>query len=434
MQSWSSPFVPAPPPGGSPPRIRDTTTGGLTQPVEGDQARIYVCGITPYDSTHLGHAATYITFDTLVRTWRDAGLQITYVQNITDIDDPLLERAEQTGVDWADLARDQVARYAEDMQALRVLAPSAFIGVVETVDKIAAAAAQMLNAGAAYPVQPQDPTAEGPDIYADIAADERAGTVGRLDEATMDQYFAERGGDPESPGKKHHRDPLLWRAARPGEPSFDGGSLGRGRPGWHIECAVIAEDYLGVPFHVQGGGTDLIYPHHEMSTSHLRMLTGQPEPASAFVHTGLVAYQGEKMSKSLGNLVFVSDMRNQGIPPAAIRLTVLAHHYSRDWEYTEEVLHTARERWDRWRAAFARAGAPTHGAAGADGEGTADSGGTSPVVTRIRQALADDLDTPAALAVVDQWASSPDPAEADAVADAVDALLGVDLREAPEAD
>ncbi|HLS25825.1 MAG TPA: cysteine--1-D-myo-inosityl 2-amino-2-deoxy-alpha-D-glucopyranoside ligase [Beutenbergiaceae bacterium] len=438
MQSWSSPSVPALPPGGSPPRIRDTTTGELTQPVEGKEARIYVCGITPYDSTHLGHAATYITFDTLVRAWRDAGLQVDYVQNVTDIDDPLLERADQIGVDWADLAREQVARYADDMQALRVLAPSTFIGVVETVDQIAAAAAQMLASGAAYPVQPQDQTAEGPDIYADLAADAAAGTVGRLDEATMDRFFAERGGDPEAPGKKHHRDALLWRAARPGEPSFDGGSLGRGRPGWHIECAVIAQHYLGVPFHVQGGGTDLIYPHHEMSISHLRMLTGESEPAAAFVHTGMVGYQGEKMSKSLGNLVFVSDLRNQGVSPAVIRLTVLAHHYSQDWEYTDEVLHAARQRLDRWRTAFQQAGAPASPGGSkteADGERADRPGGGSAVVARIRQALGNDLDTPAALAAVDEWATAPGAAtEAAGVADAVDALLGVDLREAPRGD
>src|SRR5699024_10082084 len=162
---------------------------------------------------------------------------------------------------------------------------------------------------------------------------------------------AERGGDPQVPGKKHPRDPLLWRSERPGEPVFDGGQVGPGRPGWHIECAVIAEAFLGVPFHVQGGGTDLIYPHHEMSTSHLRMLTGQSEPASSFVHTGLVAYQGEKMSKSLGNLVFVSALIDQEMPTAAIRLAVLAHHYSRDWEYTEQVLADARHRLQRWSAA-----------------------------------------------------------------------------------
>lgn len=425
MQSWSSPFVPTLTSGGRPPWIRDTVTGNLTQPVDGDQVRIYVCGITPYDSTHLGHAATYIAFDTLVRTWRDAGLRVTYVQNVTDVDDPLLERARATRVDWADLARDQVALYASDMTALRVLPPDHFIGVADTTDLVARAVRRMLRAGNAYQVRPEDPAAEGLDVYADITADSRAGSVGRLGEAVMDRFFAERGGDPQVPGKKHPRDPLLWRSQRPQEPSFDGADLGPGRPGWHIECAVIAEEYLGVPFHVQGGGTDLIYPHHEMSTSHLRMLTGQDEPASTFVHTGLVAYQGEKMSKSLGNLVFVSALLDQGVPAAAIRLAVLANHYSLDWEYTDQLLHDAQHRLQRWRDAVA---GPVEDRD--DGKGRRENDGEAgPVVQEIRWALQNDLDTPAALAAVDTWAQQPSStAGAAAVVDAVDALLGVDLR------
>ncbi|MGC0274735.1 cysteine--1-D-myo-inosityl 2-amino-2-deoxy-alpha-D-glucopyranoside ligase [Pseudactinotalea sp. Z1739] len=421
MQSWSSPLVPTLPAGGIAPRVRDTLTGGLAQPVREEQARIYVCGITPYDSTHLGHAATYIAFDTLVRAWRDAGLQVNYVQNVTDVDDPLLERARQTGVSWQELARDQVALYVSDMSALRVLAPDHYIGVAETTDLVAEAVARMLQAGGAYRVHPGDDE-RGPDIYADIASDDRAGSVGRLDEATMDRYFAERGGDPQVPGKKHPRDPLLWRAARPDEPDFDGGPLGRGRPGWHIECAVIAEHFLGVPFHVQGGGNDLIYPHHEMSTSHLRALTGNPDPASSFVHTGLVAYQGEKMSKSLGNLVFVSDLLDD-VPPAAIRLAVLANHYSVDWEYTTGLLIEATRRLERWQGALQHAEA----AGRKPGSGAGSAG--EDVLARVRSALAEDLDTPAALAAVDTWADGTSTAaDAALVADAVDALLGVDLR------
>lgn len=424
VQSWTSPRAPTLPGNGVPPLIRDTSSGELIQPVPGDHAHMYVCGITPYDSTHLGHASTYIAFDTLVRAWRDTGLQVRYVQNITDIDDPLLERANQTGVDWFDLARQEVELYTSDMAALRVIPPEHFIGVVETVDRVAAAVADLLERGAAYQIDPPDADAQGRDTYADMSADGLAGTVGHLDEDTMDRYFAERGGDPEVSGKKHRRDALLWRSARPGEPAFDGGPLGPGRPGWHIECSVIAHKYLDVPFHLQGGGTDLIYPHHEMSTSHLRMMTDVDHPAVAFMHTGLVAYQGEKMSKSRGNLVFVSDLLAQGAAPAAVRLSALANHYSVDWEYSESVLHTAQERWERWRAAFAAAQDNT----GADRADEAGSGRA--VLEAIREALHHDLDTPAAVAAVDEWAAAPagTAAEADLVADAVDALLGVDMR------
>ena len=433
VRSWSSPSVPALPAGGLPPRIRDTVTGELTQPIPGQQARIYVCGITPYDSTHLGHAATYIAFDTLVRAWKDAGLQVSYVQNVTDIDDPLLQRAAETGADWSELARDQVGLYTSDMAALRVLAPDHFIGVVEMVEEIAQGVAQMLAAGSAYQLQTDD--AQGPDTYALMSADPLNGSVGNLSEEQMDRFFAERGGDPQVPGKEHPRDALLWRAARPGEPVYDGGPLGPGRPGWHIECAVIAQHYLGVPFHVQGGGSDLIYPHHEMSTSHLRMTTGQAQPAGMFLHTGLVAYQGEKMSKSLGNLVFVSELLTD-VAPAVIRLAVLANHYATDWEYTPQMLQEAEQRYQRWQAALHRAEAAAHDGDSRSGQhDQARAGGfggreSQTVLTAIREALSNDLDTPAALTAVDTWASSETTAaDAAVVADAVDALLGVDLRQ-----
>lgn len=398
---------------------------------------MYVCGITPYDSTHMGHASTYIAFDTLLRAWRDAGLEVQYVQNVTDIDDPLLERADDTGVDWRELAGTEVRRFASDMQALRVLAPTEYIGVVESVHEVAAQVHRLLESGAAYRLAAPDAAdAQASDVYADMSADRRVGTVGHYSPQAMDTYFAERGGDPDRAGKKHPRDPLLWRAARAGEPEFDGGPLGSGRPGWHIECSVIALRYLGMPFHVQGGGTDLIYPHHEMSTSHLRLLTGLADPADTFVHTGLVAFEGHKMSKSRGNLVFVSELLGAGVPPAAIRLAVLAHHYTDDWEYTDEVLATARQRFSRWQRTTAGAVSDGKGAV-FDGKGAVSDGEPSPaalsVVEQIRDAIAADLDTRAALAVVDAWADDTEITAPDAalLRDAVDALLGIDLRAAP---
>lgn len=391
-------------PGASPiPLIFDTPTQQLVAAPGGG---MYVCGITPYDATHLGHAATYVAYDTLLRVWLDGGREVTYVQNVTDIDDPLLERAAATGVDWRELARSQTDLFRSDMEALSVIPPTHYIGVVETMELIIEGVTQMLDAGAAYWV--------GQDLYADLSADERFGTIGNLDPATELRYFTERGGDPQTPGKRDPLDPLLWRGEREGEPAWDGGKLGPGRPGWHVECAIIARKYLRMPFVVQGGGEDLVFPHHEMSLSHLRILTGTPDPAEVCMHTALTAYEGEKMSKSLGNLVFVSGLRREGVHPDAIRLLLLGQRYRVEWEYTDGHLHRATDRLEAWRAAMGGEGSPG-GATGAD------------VLARVREHLADDLDTPAALAVVDDWARSGRRGAEDRrlVADLADALLGV---------
>lgn len=402
MQSWSDPEIPELEGQGPVPRLHDTASGELRElSGTGGRVGLYVCGITPYDSTHLGHAATYVAFDTLVRAWFDAGRAVTYVQNVTDVDDPLLERATATGVDWQDLAASEVARFRSDMEALRVIPPTSYTGVVESVEQIAATVSEMLRHGSAYVV--------GEDVYADLSADALVGSISHLDDAVMDELFAERGGDPGTPGKRHPRDPLLWRGKRPDEPSWPGGDLGEGRPGWHIECAVIARDHLEIPFTVQGGGHDLIYPHHEMSTAHLRECTGVTHPADAFVHTGLVAYRGHKMSKSRGNLVFVRELLSDGVPADVIRLVLLGQHYRSDWEYTTHQLFVASQRWQRWRDA-------AHLAGDAD---------ESETIEAIRAAIANDLDTPAAVAAVDAWSRRP--GRGRGVVAATSALLGVRL-------
>lgn len=420
MLSWPTPHLPRLPGRGPAVRLLDTATGDLVDPVRGDTATLYVCGITPYDATHLGHAATAIVFDVLGRAWRDAGLAVRYASNVTDVDDPLLERAAATGVDWRDLAREQTARYAEDMAALGVIPPDVYASVVDETSAVAAAVEQMLAAGVAYRV----PTPEAEDgdrlgdVYADLSADAAFGEVAHLDRGEMLELSAERGGDPARPGKRDPLDPLLWRRERPGEPAWDGGTLGRGRPGWHIECAVIARDGLGLPIDVQGGGSDLRFPHHEMSCSHARVLAGPEAGATAHVHAGMVGLDGEKMSKSKGNLVLVSTLRARGADPRAIRLVVLAHRYRDDWEWTEPGLRAAEERLARWGRALSGVGGPA-----------ADQ-----TLAAIRVALADDLDTPAALAAVDAWADAAlagtDAADEGApgvVARALDALLGVRL-------
>ncbi|WP_329178651.1 cysteine--1-D-myo-inosityl 2-amino-2-deoxy-alpha-D-glucopyranoside ligase [Streptomyces decoyicus] len=409
MHAWPASEVPALPGQGRDLRIHDTATGGRVTLDPGPVARIYVCGITPYDATHMGHAATYNAFDLVQRVWLDTKHQVHYVQNVTDVDDPLLERAVATGDDWTALAERETALFREDMTALRMLPPRHYIGAVESIPGIVPLVERLREAGAAYEL-------DG-DTYFSVESDAHFGEVSGLDAAAMRLLSAERGGDPEREGKKNPLDPMLWMAARDGEPSWDGASLGRGRPGWHIECVAIALDHLGMGFDVQGGGSDLAFPHHEMGASHAQALTGEYPFAKAYVHAGMVALNGQKMSKSKGNLVFVSTVRRDGTDPAAIRLALLAHHYRADWEWTDAVLAEAEERLARWRAAVSRPDGPS-----------ADA-----LLEEIRTALADDLDSPAALEAVDRWAAAQtsgggtDEGAPGLVSRAVDALLGVAL-------
>lgn len=409
MHAWPASEVPALPGKGRDLRIHDTATGGRVTLAPGPVARIYVCGITPYDATHMGHAATYNAFDLVQRVWLDTKRQVHYVQNVTDVDDPLLERALRDGIDWVGLAERETSLFREDMTALRMLPPRHYVGAVESIPSIIPLVERLRDSGAAYEL-------DG-DVYFSVEADPHFGEVSHYDTELMRHLSAERGGDPDRPGKKNPLDPMLWMAAREGEPSWDGGSLGPGRPGWHIECVAIALDHLGMGFDVQGGGSDLIFPHHEMGASHAQALTGEFPMAKAYVHAGMVALHGEKMSKSKGNLVFVSALRREGVDPAAIRLALLAHHYRADWEWTDQVLQDAVDRLERWRAAVSRPDGPS-----------ADA-----LVEEVREALSDDLDTPAALAAVDRWAARQ---EADGGTDesapgllsrTVDALLGVAL-------
>jgi L-cysteine:1D-myo-inositol 2-amino-2-deoxy-alpha-D-glucopyranoside ligase len=374
---------------------------------------MYVCGITPYDATHLGHAATYLTFDLVNRVLRDAGREVHYVQNVTDVDDPLFERANRDGVDWRDLGTGEIELFREDMAALRVLPPREYVGAIESVEEVVELVGKLLASGAAYTVEDE----QYPDIYFRTDATEQFGYESGYDRATMERLFAERGGDPDRPGKRDPLDALLWRAERPGEPSWPS-PFGPGRPGWHIECSAIAVNRLGTEFDIQGGGSDLIYPHHEYSAAHGEALAAGRRFARHYVHTGMIGLDGEKMSKSKGNLVLVSKLRARGVDPAVIRLGLFAGHYRADRMWTDSVLTEADTRLRRWREAAAVAAAPP----------AADT------VARLRTHLADDLDTPAALAALDAWAHNTleyggaDPAAGADIAAAVDALLGVRLR------
>lgn len=418
MDAWPTTHLPKLPGLGIPPRLHDTSSDTLVttpaRPAADGPARIYACGITPYDATHLGHAATYLAFDLVQRAWLDAGYDVRYVQNVTDIDDPLLERAARDQDDWQVLAMRETALFREDMTALRILPPYRYIGAVESIPLVVALVRRLLDLGAAYHVDQ--------DIYFDVHADPDFGAVSGLKESLREQIFGERGGDPERPGKRDPLDCLLWQAERPGEPAWDT-ELGRGRPGWHIECAAIALEYLGSGIDVQGGGSDLAFPHHEMGAAEAQVVTGERPFAHTYVHAGMVGLDGEKMSKSRGNLVFVSKLRAAGHDPAAIRLALLGHHYRSDWEWRDADLERAEARLARWRQAVGKPDAPS-----------ADA-----LLQRLRERLADDLDAPGALAAVDEWVETAltvpvrpglgeaDPAAPGLVTRALDALLGVAL-------
>ncbi len=406
MQAWAAAQILRLPGSGPPLRLYDTATREVRPTAPGATARMYVCGITPYDATHLGHAATYLAFDLVNRMWRDAGHEVTYVQNVTDVDDPLLERALRDGEDWRALAEREIALFRDDMAALSILPPEHFVGAVEAVDEIAEFVQLLRSAGAAYDLDR--------DIYFSVAAEPRFGAIGGYDVPTMMKLAAERGGDPDRPGKKDPLDPVLWQAARRGGPSWPS-ALGPGRPGWHVECAAIAVNRLGMGFDVQGGGNDLIFPHHESSAAHAQVACAGWPFARHYVHTGMIGLQGEKMSKSRGNLVLVSKLRADGVEPVEIRMALLSGHYRDDRDWTSETLDEAAGRLARWRAALARETGP-------DAQST---------LLAVRRRLADDLDTHGALEAVDSWAlealtrSGDDPAAAGLIRDTVDGLLGL---------
>lgn len=412
MQTWSSTPLPTIP--GSAPALRlyDTASRTVRPTAPGPTARMYVCGITPYDATHLGHAATYLAFDLVNRVWRDAGHDVHYVQNVTDIDEPLLERAERDHDDWIVLGMRETALFREDMESLRVLPPRHYIGAVEAMSEISELVAKLLASGAAYRID--DP--EYPDVYFDSAATTEFGYESGYDAATMRKLSGERGGDPDRPGKRNAVDALLWRMERQGEPAWDS-ELGRGRPGWHVECTAISLNRLGSQIDVQGGGSDLIFPHHEFGAAHAEASTGVHPFARHYCHAGMIALDGEKMSKSRGNLVFVSRLRADGVDPMVVRLALLAGHWRADRAWLPELPREAEARLRLWREAVLLDAGPA----------------AEDTVSRLRTHLADDLDTPGALAAVDAWAREAvdrrgqDRSAPGLVRDAVDALLGIQV-------
>ena len=389
--------------------LHDTATSSVKPLARKNIYRIYVCGITPYDATHLGHANTYLSFDLVNRYLRAIGAQVNFVENITDIDDPLLERAARDGIDWKDLANSQIELFKSDMVALHVIPPSHYIGAVEAIPEVISAIKTLQEKGTVYNVNQ--------DLYFEVRSDADFGRRSNLSQPEMLDIFAQRGGDPLKPGKKDPLDALLWLAQRPNEPGWES-EFGSGRPGWHIECCAIALNYLDIAegdatsIDIQGGGSDLIFPHHEMSAAQSKMINGR-EFATHYVHAGMIGLDGEKMSKSKGNLVLVSNLLKEGRDAMAIRLALLSHHYRSDHMWTDTDLVNAEEFMEQLRIALSRM----------------EVAPTDATINEIIAALSNDLDTPRAIKALRNWLAATNagkiggsPGE---LSRAIDTLLGI---------
>ncbi len=413
MRSWPDVYLPALPERFAMPilSLHNTASGSIEQLPKKNMYRMYVCGITPYDATHLGHAATYLTFDLINRYLRATGATVDFVQNITDIDDPLLERALRDGVDWKTLAQSQVDLFKGDMTDLHVIPPKDYIGVVEAMPLVVDAVAKLAVAGTTYSVEK--------DIYYRVHSDSEFGTRSHYSEEKMLRIFAERGGDPTKEGKENPLDALVWLSQRDGEPGWPS-PFGDGRPGWHIECCAIALHYLSpnpkddFAIDIQGGGSDLIFPHHEMSAAQSWSMNNQ-RFARSYVHAGMIGLNGEKMSKSLGNLVFVSKLINSGVNPAAIRWSLMGHHYADDLMWSDELISLASNEILNLQLNLARM----------------EVAPTDEVIREIISALASNLDTPRALAAIRNWMQETENGAVGGVAGelarALDTLLGISL-------
>jgi L-cysteine:1D-myo-inositol 2-amino-2-deoxy-alpha-D-glucopyranoside ligase len=387
-------------------RLYDTARGAVV-PFEpaGPTATLYACGITPYDSAHLGHAAVYLTFDVLGRRLRDLGFGVRSVRNVTDVDDDILRKARELGVHYLDLAAEEMARFDADMASLSLLPVAAEPRATSAIADILSLIGAALDRGHAYE--------SGGAVYFEVATFARFGDVSHFDRPAMLELAAVHGGNPDDPNKRDPLDFVLWQPSLPDEPSWES-RWGPGRPGWHIGCSALVLRELGQTIDLHGGGRDLVFPHHECETAQSESVTGR-RFVRHWLHVGLVGLGGTKMSKSLGNLVFVGDLVKHW-EPAVVRVALLGHHYRGDWEWTDADLPVAAERLARWRAADAAA-------AGASADGAARTGASTadPVLEAVRERLDDDLDAPGALIALDDGAAAGRSVGAGA------ALLGIDL-------
>ncbi|MGH9292870.1 MAG: cysteine--tRNA ligase [Acidimicrobiales bacterium] len=365
-------------------RLYDTAKRAVVTFAPGPRVTMYTCGITPYDSAHLGHAAVYVTYDVLQRRLLDLGHRTECVRNITDVDDDILKKARELGVHFLDLAAGEIARFDADMAALNVLPVASEPRATSAIPDILGFIGMVLDSGHAYRA--------GGAVYFDVSTHPRFGSLSGLSREEMLELAAERGGNPDDRFKDDPLDFVLWQPSAAGEPTWD--SLwGKGRPGWHIECSALALRELGTTIDIHGGGSDLVFPHHECEAAQSEAATGE-RFVRHWMHVAMVRLGGQKMSKSLGNLVFVHDLF-AGHEPAAVRLLILSHHYRESWDYEPAALEAAARRLESWRASGASGASGTSGASGAPVRPT------GPVLEAVRDRLDDDLDTPGALSAID---------------------------------
>jgi len=301
------------------------------------EASLYVCGITPYDTTHLGHAFTYTAYDQLIRYLELKGIPVRFTQNVTDIDDDILKRAAETGENWRDLGNRWTEHFIDDMMALNVRPPDHFPHATDVIPDIIQSVEELIRAGVAY--------VKNGNVYYEVNRYPGFGQLSQLPRSEMLAVANERGNHPEDPNKRNPLDFVLWQAQAPGEPAWES-PWGPGRPGWHIECSTMAIKYLGKTVDIHGGGMDLCFPHHESEIAQVEPVRDPDPYVRYWMHTAMVGYQGEKMSKSLGNLVMVADLL-QTFSPDALRLYLGSHHYREAWSYREKDLQKSQELADR---------------------------------------------------------------------------------------
>ena len=377
-------------------RLYDTARQAVVPFEPDDTVTMYTCGITPYDATHLGHAATFVIYDVLQRRLIDLGHVVKCVRNVTDVDDPLFARARQLGVHYLDLAAGEEARFERDMVALNLLPMYSTPRASSAISDIRGFIGMVLDRGFAYQ--------SGGAVYFDVSKFPSFGSVSNYSREKMIELARERGGNVDDPNKRDPLDFVLWQPSAADEPSWET-MWGPGRPGWHIECSALALRELGTTIDLHGGGSDLIFPHHECERAQSEAATGEPF-VRHWLHGPMVYMDGKKMSKSLGNLVFVDKLR-ETYDPRAIRLAIIEHHYRENWSWDDELMPRSVERLERWKSAA--------------------GGLTTSVIDCVREALDDDLDTRAAVLAVDGAAA----AGCDVTQAA--ALLGVDLQLPPAA-
>ena len=355
------------------------------------QVLMYVCGITPYDATHLGHASTFLTYDVVIRRLIDRGHEVRCIRNVTDVDDPLFAKARELGVHYLDLAAGEEARFNADMEALNVLPVHAAPRASSAIPDIRKFIQAVLDEGHAY--------VSGDSVYFDVSTFDTFGAVSGYPQEEMLRLAALRGGNIDDPQKRNPLDFVLWQPSAADEPTWET-PWGPGRPGWHVECSALALRELGEHVHLHGGGADLIFPHHECERAQSESATNTPF-VDHWMHAALISKDGEKMSKSLGNLVFIDALREEW-DPRAIRLSIISHHYRTEWEWHDNLMPSSNERLARWKASV-----------GGDVDGA--------LINAVRAALDNDLDTPHACSQIDAAVSEGKDATTAA------ALLGIDL-------